>query len=55
MKQGEEDFKIVKDSDNTSRRNYIFQNNTKTKAAFYFVAFVLLILIVAVAATSLVL
>ncbi|EDP97514.1 hypothetical protein U8527_04155 [Kordia algicida OT-1] len=55
MKQGKEDFKLVKDSDNESKRNYIFQNNTKTKAAFYFVAFVLVILIVAVTATAYVL
>ncbi|MFD1062173.1 hypothetical protein ACFQ1Q_02860 [Winogradskyella litorisediminis] len=50
MKQGKEDFDIVKD-DNDSKRNYIFQKDGLTKKIFVFVAIVLVVLIIAVALT----
>ncbi|PTX58807.1 hypothetical protein C8N46_112115 [Kordia periserrulae] len=52
MKQGKEEFKIVKDPENVEQRNYIFQKNKKTTAAFYFVAIVLIALIAAIAVTA---
>ena len=52
MKQGKENFKIVKDPENVEQRNYIFQKNKKTKTAFYFVATVLIAIITAIAATA---
>lgn len=52
MKQGKENFEFVKDDEKESQRNYIFQDNPKTKIAFYFIAIVLILLIVAVATTG---
>ncbi len=52
MKQGKEDFKFIKNPENTEQRNYIFQKNKKTKTAFYFVASVLVFLIAALFATA---
>ena len=52
MKQGKESFEFVKDPNDETQRNYIFQDNDKTKIAFYIVASVLVVLIIAVAATA---
>lgn len=52
MKQGEEDFEIVKNKQ-SKKRNYIFQKDRLTRSAFYFILIVLLILVVAVVVTSL--
>ena len=40
--------KIVKDSDNKSERDYIFQDNKKTRFGAGFIITVLIILIIAV-------
>ncbi|WP_430411736.1 hypothetical protein [Kordia sp.] len=50
MKQGQEDFDFIKDEEK-KQGNYIFQNNKKTKFAFYFIAAVIAFLIFAVALT----
>ena len=52
MKQGEEDFNFIKDEE-SPKENYIFQKNTKTKIAFYFIAIILGMLIFAVSLTAL--
>ena len=52
MKQGEEGFEFVKDAEEDNKRNYIFQDNAKTKTGFYIVAAILILLIIAVAATA---
>ena len=52
MKQGKEDFDLVKDEDDKSQRNYIFQKDGLTTKIFVFVAIVLVVLIIAVALTS---
>ncbi|AWX43189.1 hypothetical protein HME9304_00176 [Flagellimonas maritima] len=51
MKQGEENTKFVKNEEEPTRK-YIFQNNTKTKTAFYFILAALILLIIAVAITG---
>ncbi len=51
MKQGKENFEFIKESENTKKRNYIFKNDKLTTGTFYFIAVVLVILIVAVAMT----
>lgn len=50
MKQGKEDFEIVKE-EKDSKKNYIFQKDGITSKTFIFVAIVLVILIIAVALT----
>ena len=52
MKQGNEEFKFIKNPENKELRNYIFQKNSKTKTAFYFVASVLVMLITALFVTA---
>lgn len=47
MKQGEENTEFIKEEHNESKK-YIFQKNTKTKVAFYFVLGVLALLIIGV-------
>ncbi|MBT0609053.1 hypothetical protein [Aequorivita echinoideorum] len=44
--------KIVKDSDNKSERDYIFQDNKKTRFGASFIIIVLVILTAAVIATA---
>ena len=44
--------KIVKDSDNEQERDYIFQDNKKTRFGAGFIITVLILLIVAVVATA---
>ena len=51
MKQGEEKTKFVKEPSEPTRK-YIFQENTITKAAFFFVVGVLTFLILSVALTG---
>lgn len=51
MKQGTEDFDLVKNP-NEDKENYIFQKNKKTKVAFFIVAIVLALLVFAVATTA---
>ena len=51
MKQGEEETKFVKEPTEPTRK-YIFQKNTITKAAFFFVVAVLVFLILSVAFTG---
>ncbi len=43
MKQGTEDFNIVKENPEEKNRNYIFQNNKITRLGFYIVASLLII------------
>lgn len=43
MKQGSENFKVVKNNPEKKNRNYIFQNNKITRVGFYIVATVLII------------
>jgi len=50
MKQGQENFDFIKEEEN-SNTNFIFQKNTKTKVAFYVIAAILAILILAVVIT----
>ncbi len=45
--------KIVKDSDNKQERDYIFQDNKKTRFGAGFIIFVLIILIIAVIGSGL--
>lgn len=52
MNQGEERTKFVKDEENPTSK-YIFQWNTKTKIAFFFIVTVLLVIIVAIAISGL--
>jgi len=47
MKQGEENFEVVKEDDDT-KRNYIFQKDGITKSGFLFIVAVLILLILAV-------
>lgn len=54
MKQGEEETEFVKDEEQSTRK-YIFQKNTITKVAFFFVLVVLILLIIAVAFTDIIL
>ena len=51
MKQGEEQTKFVKDSEHPTSK-YLFQWNTKTKIAFYFIVTVLLVIIGAIAVSG---
>lgn len=51
MKQGEEKTKFVKEAENPTKK-FIFQKNRKTKVAFFFIAFVLIILIAMVFTTD---
>lgn len=44
--------KIVKDSDNEKERDYILQDNKKTKFGAAFIIITLIILIIAVISTS---
>jgi flagellar basal body-associated protein FliL len=44
--------KLVKDSDNDQERDYILQDNKKTKFGATFIIVVLVILVLAVVATS---
>lgn len=44
--------KMVKDSDNENERDYILQDNKKTKFGATFIIIVLVILVLAVVATS---
>jgi hypothetical protein len=54
MKQEEEeDFKFVKIKKDHKKRNYIFQRDKLTKYVFYFIATVLIILILALILSSL--
>ena len=43
MKQGPEDFKILKEEPNKRDRNYLFQNNKITRIGFYIVLIALLV------------
>ncbi|NJB37710.1 hypothetical protein [Croceivirga sp. JEA036] len=47
MKQGEEKTEFVKEEHKDSKK-YIFQKNTKTKVAFFFILSVLVLLILGV-------
>ncbi|MBS9464309.1 hypothetical protein KIM67_17935 [Flagellimonas sp. 389] len=51
MKQGEEKTQFIKEEENETRK-YIFQKNTKTKTAFYFVLTVLILLALVVSITG---
>lgn len=51
MKQGDENTKFVKDDENPTKK-YLFQKNNKTKIAFYFIAVVLILLILAIVITG---
>ncbi len=51
MKQGPEDFKILKDNPESKDRNYIFQNSRSTRIGFYIVATVLIIGVLTVIST----
>lgn len=46
MKQGREDFDVVKEN-NDAKENYIFKKDSITKIGFYIITIVLLILIIA--------
>ncbi|MGG8497949.1 hypothetical protein ACQY1Q_16170 [Tenacibaculum sp. TC6] len=43
MKQGRENFEIVKNKPESKNRNYIFKNDTITKVGFYIVVTVLVV------------
>jgi len=51
MKQGKENFEVVKDKEE-GKRNYLFKKDKLTQSIFYFVAIVLAILVVGVIITS---
>jgi hypothetical protein len=52
MKQGHENFKVVKNNPKEKNKNYILQNNKITRTTFYIVVATLLIGIVMVFATG---
>ncbi|TYP99319.1 hypothetical protein C7447_102641 [Tenacibaculum adriaticum] len=52
MKQGPEEFKVVKDNPKKKNKNYIFQNNQITRVGFYIVATALLVGIIMVLVTG---
>lgn len=53
QEEEEEDFKFVKIKKDHEKRNYIFQRDKLTKYVFYFIATVLIILILALILSSL--
>ncbi len=52
MKQGTEDFKIIKENPKGKNRNYIFQNNRITRIGFYIVATLLIVGVLMVITTG---
>lgn len=43
MKQGNEDFKLIKNNPKSKNRNYIFQNNAITRLGFIIVLICLIV------------